>query len=461
MWRLAGALVLLLWLILSWIVRELFKDAIFSWVNQRLAMHLGLSEPEMVAIAATYGAPLLASAAIVLIAWWIGAKRYGLPRLSPRMPAEADTVPDYAAWARLDPLEAYQAACLWAEVEPKWPLPRKANLKLQLLIRLAEARIGTEKSFGVIGRLRLTPGARDRYDGPVDHTARFTRDELRSYIESIGDHPAFLAVDRASRSALRQSLGRWFGARFVLDQPLHVFTTEVRPQDSGRVYTFEIPQAPPRSLVRWKIEIDARHRRAKAQILMHPNQPPFNWEAIQTPITSGAVRVSESRQMHLVTHCLPETDPTIIRVYALGWGDDESEILSIEDSVGIANEFDEAIHIRLSDAALTAYRQMRGTMIGVAAEKLGGNEAEPDPVGWLAAYLAFTKRTPLYGIHVLSGEFEQLPEKCLESGFLSADHNCLEEFGKKHPVYKNLALKREDFSARLQEMRQEWSKGEE
>jgi len=128
----------------------------------------------------------------------------------PQNPAEFSNIeatagtsrPEYAAWAKLDPLELWQAACLWEGIEPELPLPPgPTRIRLEILRRgIFEKRIDAE--IGGIANAKMNMAkAMVTALGPhipddiISERTPVLRGSLRAYADAEGENPAFISGD--------------------------------------------------------------------------------------------------------------------------------------------------------------------------------------------------------------------------------------------------------------------------
>ena len=112
--------------------------------------------------------------------------------------------------------------------------------------------------------------------------------------------------------------------------------------------------------------------------------------------------------------------------------------------------------VPLNKAGELAYKRTYGSLLAAAAERPISSGEAPNPSGYLAGYIAKTKKTPLFGYNSVSGKLERISPGILDSCTLSEDATELHQFGKDAPIYEGLSIKRTDFKRVLLEMEAQW-----
>lgn len=102
--------------------------------------------------------------------------------------------PDYQHWDKVDPLEVFQAACLWADEEPKLPWPSWGAEKVYRKINEYGHRPDTilSVSSGESTREAIVEAIETQRSGLVNPRGRIPRDDLKRIAEAWGEKPKFL-----------------------------------------------------------------------------------------------------------------------------------------------------------------------------------------------------------------------------------------------------------------------------
>jgi len=103
--------------------------------------------------------------------------------------------PDFQAWDQKDRLQMYEAACLWVNVAPQLPLPRKAKAKYG---QMAKAVVADRLTvFGSVDDVLTGLMAKQSGEtGPSTYVftphSEVTRRNLEEYARSVDERPPFL-----------------------------------------------------------------------------------------------------------------------------------------------------------------------------------------------------------------------------------------------------------------------------
>lgn len=109
--------------------------------------------------------------------------------------------------------------------------------------------------------------------------------------------------------------GTWFGRRFVFHEPLRVYTTEFGPSDDNTTRRFQIDSAEPNSFVEFHLE---HYGRLGVASVGPPGMPLHGFGV--TRETRFGSRIDATRSTSLYFNCPKDSDPTIVRVYVISWG---------------------------------------------------------------------------------------------------------------------------------------------
>lgn len=101
--------------------------------------------------------------------------------------------PDFSKWDKVDPLEIYQAACLWADIEPQFPLwpswgAEKVFYKLNEHALKHELLVTTDKNV----RDSVKEAIQTVTTRKVDPHGKVSRDDLIEIAEKWAEKPKFL-----------------------------------------------------------------------------------------------------------------------------------------------------------------------------------------------------------------------------------------------------------------------------
>lgn len=113
----------------------------------------------------------------------------------------------YKLWDGIDPLELYQAACLWIGLAPpdssEMPLTGDASVSLYKLTRAIENEeldySTSHMSQWELTAIRLQMINSERFK--AQKTTRVTRQALMEYAEAVGEKPAFLYPSMRNRTS--------------------------------------------------------------------------------------------------------------------------------------------------------------------------------------------------------------------------------------------------------------------
>jgi hypothetical protein len=103
--------------------------------------------------------------------------------------------PDLDAWAQVNELELWQAACLWAEKEPALPINRGAEYAHFRMLKEAVSK----KELIAILNLEQSLALQARRFDPDAHT-KATREELRKFAVRRNQRPRFLFPEDFQRT---------------------------------------------------------------------------------------------------------------------------------------------------------------------------------------------------------------------------------------------------------------------
>lgn len=109
--------------------------------------------------------------------------------------------------------------------------------------------------------------------------------------------------------------GAWFGRRFVFHERLHVYTTEFGPEDHGTQRMLEIKSAELHSFVQFHLEHDGGLGVAS----IGPPEMVLHGFGVSRAVRYG-VRIDSKRMAAVSFQCPKESDPTIVRIYVISWG---------------------------------------------------------------------------------------------------------------------------------------------
>lgn len=109
--------------------------------------------------------------------------------------------------------------------------------------------------------------------------------------------------------------GTWFGKRFVFHEPLHVYTTEFGSDDDKTHRSFEIDSAEPNSFVQFHLE----HYGGQGIASIGPPGMPLHGFGTAREVLYGS-RINSRRAAALSFRSPKGSDPTIVRVYVVSWG---------------------------------------------------------------------------------------------------------------------------------------------
>jgi hypothetical protein len=121
--------------------------------------------------------------------------------------------------------------------------------------------------------------------------------------------------------------GEWHGTTFVYREPKLAFHLYARPQNNNVAHRFTFRDAPPHSVVRYRIDFDAGSRARElisACVAGDQSLPNFT-DHKQLYYTKGGARVNKHQDMRITTFMRADADPFSVRVYVTGYdiGDDD------------------------------------------------------------------------------------------------------------------------------------------
>jgi hypothetical protein len=123
--------------------------------------------------------------------------------------------------------------------------------------------------------------------------------------------------------------GGWFGRQFVLHAPVHVFTATWTPDDNGSEKKFKVPMVEPNSVVRYRVDVDGGGDRVEVCISLNSNFLPWDLPLLvggpggghraRYLGRTGSAKTNKSRELSLFVLSLPDTVPSVIRVFVLSF----------------------------------------------------------------------------------------------------------------------------------------------
>ncbi len=157
-------------------------------------------------------------------------------------------------------------------------------------------------------------------DQPEERNLNLVKTEAEAFKSAVG---AFGQWARAhiqkavelKQAAAPQPAGTWKNNRYIYDAPRLIQTFSVGPEDEGRFFRFRVNGVASESYVQFKVEYDGGI--ATALIVPHEKQQ-VNWRRV-TRKTQAAVRLRNDNTTVLKVHVPPQSDMTVIRIYALWW----------------------------------------------------------------------------------------------------------------------------------------------
>jgi hypothetical protein len=111
--------------------------------------------------------------------------------------------------------------------------------------------------------------------------------------------------------------GSWSGLEFVYKEPKLAFTTHWIPEDNGAKREFIFSDAPPDSLIWYKIETDGADGRVWGHCVYKDRENTLSQYKIGRGI--NGIRLSSGYKMWLAFHSVPNTRRATIRVYVMSW----------------------------------------------------------------------------------------------------------------------------------------------
>ncbi|UVK43367.1 hypothetical protein BPNPMPFG_005155 [Mesorhizobium sp. AR07] len=100
--------------------------------------------------------------------------------------------PDFAKWDKIDPLEAYQAACLWADEEPKLPWPSWGAEKIYRKLNDAALAHDLLVGGGDTVRKATLDAIETVTSKAINPHGEVWREDMRKLAEKWGEKPKFL-----------------------------------------------------------------------------------------------------------------------------------------------------------------------------------------------------------------------------------------------------------------------------
>lgn len=108
--------------------------------------------------------------------------------------------------------------------------------------------------------------------------------------------------------------------------------------------------------------------------------------------------------------------------------------------------------IPLSEASQLAYERLKGTLWGLAAERLSLPRNSPEGILDYMA-VALSRESPIYGRRSPSTKLERIDEIEFRRGTITGGGKALEHYGESFPTYVDLAIERRELMRAIKRMK--------
>lgn len=113
--------------------------------------------------------------------------------------------------------------------------------------------------------------------------------------------------------------GEWHGHRFVYRQMKLGFHLYASPSKNNETFKFKFRDAPPFSLISYKIELDGRSDFISLLVASNPSQLPTFTSEQEFQYTGGSIAVDRERNMCLRIFMRPDADAFSVRIWVRGF----------------------------------------------------------------------------------------------------------------------------------------------
>jgi hypothetical protein len=127
--------------------------------------------------------------------------------------------------------------------------------------------------------------------------------------------------------------GQWHGDTFVYNLPQFIHHRRAEAKNNNVITHCSFADAPPNSVIHYKIEFEGRRELISACVAAHWKQLPEFKSHEDLYYTKGSIRVGKYRRMCMNTFVYANADPMSVRVYVTGWERGNNSTLASLDNV--------------------------------------------------------------------------------------------------------------------------------
>jgi hypothetical protein len=118
--------------------------------------------------------------------------------------------------------------------------------------------------------------------------------------------------------------GIWHGTRFIYREPELAFHAVMSSANNNKVFQFQFLDAPPFSIISYKIETDGVLEMASICVMGHPKQLPTFTTDRDLRYSQGGFTLNKHREMFVKFFVNASTLPYSVRIYITGWDEGDA-----------------------------------------------------------------------------------------------------------------------------------------